>query len=143
MGIYIFKDLKDEYDKKYDEELKRTGIFWAFSNKQFDDNKPYKNAPDKEYFAIGGGGYAHQSDKEKVKKFFNEIAPKLKSEFIGKVKIEDMIEYELINHECFYTGDYIEVVDIISSYYSELSKKEICNKIKEVYNKIKEKNIEI
>ena len=46
--------------------------------------------------------------------------------------MEDIIEYELKNHECFYTGDYLEIVDVINSFY-HLPFDEICEKVKIVY----------
>lgn len=71
--------------------------------------------------------------------FFNEIVPKLKKEFISKIDINDLIKYELINHECYYTGDYTEVEEIINS-YCNLSKDEIHEKVKDIY--LNNKNID-
>lgn len=53
--------------------------------------------------------------------------------------MNDLIKYELTNHECYYTGDYSEVEDIISSYY-DMSKDEIHDKVKNVY--MNNKNID-
>ena len=142
-GIYIeFKIAKEEYNRKYNKELNKTGIFWAFSNEQFAQNKTHKNAPTNEYMSISAGGYFHKSNLNKVDKFFKVIAPELKKEFTSKIKIEDLIEYELINHECYYTGDYHEIVPIIQDYYSELSLEEITNKVTEVYKNTKDKNLD-
>ena len=46
-----------------------------------------------------------------------------------------MIEYELINHECFYTGEPLSIVDLIQSYYSDKEESEIVNLIKSIYQK--------
>jgi len=113
--------------------LNKTGIFWAFSNEQFEENKTHKNVPNSEYLSVGLGGYIHQSNKKKLDNFFNVIAPKLKADFISKINIDDLIRYELENHECYYTGDYSEVVNIVHSYY-DLSINEIYDKVKEIYN---------
>lgn len=112
--------------------MNKTGIFWAFSNDQFDENKTHKDAPDNEYISIGAGGYIHKSNIDKYKYFINDIAPKLKADFVSKINIDDLISYELINHECYYTGDYSEVVDIVHSYY-DMPIDEIYNKVKNVY----------
>ena len=50
-----FNKEMDNYNKKYDEELNKTGLFWAFDRKQFDENKTNKDAPDSEYATIGDG----------------------------------------------------------------------------------------
>ena len=128
----MFIEYKNEFDKKYNEKLNNTGVFWAFSNEQFEENKTHKDAPDDEYIAVGMGGYIHKSNKDKFNNFFEVELPKLRNEFISKINMEDMIEYELKNHECFYTGNYLEIADIISSFYN-LPFVEICEKIKNVY----------
>lgn len=64
-----FNKEMDNYNKKYDEELNKTGLFWAFDRKQFDENKTNKDAPDSEYATIGDGGYIHKSNLEKFNHF--------------------------------------------------------------------------
>lgn len=78
------------------------------------------------------GGYIHISNKDKYKNFFNVVAPKLKKDFISKINMDDLIKYELTNHECYYTGDFSEVVEIVHSYY-DISADEIYDKVKNVY----------
>lgn len=121
--------------------MSKTGVFWAFNDEQFDENKTHKDAPNSEYFSIGGGGYIHMSNKNKLNKFFKDIEPKLREEFISKIDINDLIKYELINHECYYTGDFSEVIDKIRSYYN-MPLDEINNKVKDVYLNEKNKNMD-
>ena len=35
----MFINYKNEFDKKYNEGLNNTCVFWAFSNNQFEENK--------------------------------------------------------------------------------------------------------
>ena len=77
----------------------------------------------------------------KLEKFFNNIVPALKKEFTDNIKIEDFIEYELINHECYYTGDFSAVFDIMMQYY-EMSIEDAYEKIKSVYDLTKDKKLE-
>lgn len=121
--------------------MNKTGIFWAFSNQQFEENKTHKDAPDNEYLSVMGGGYIHKSNVEKLNVFFNTVVPKLKKEFTDNIKMEDLIEYELINHECYYTGDYTKVVNIIKDYY-DMSDDKIYEKVKSVYDSTKEKKFD-
>lgn len=137
----MFEKEKKEYDNKYNEELKKTGVFWAFSNEQFEENKTYKNVPDNEYLSIGSGGYIHKSNKEKLDYFFKVTEPNLRKDFISKINIEDFIKYELVNHECFYTGDYSEVINIMQSYY-DLPTNELFDKVQQVYKQEKSNMID-
>lgn len=139
--LHIFKKYHDQYTKKYTEELKNTGIFWAFGREQFEDNKTHKDAPDNEYLSVFSGGYIHKSNSSKLDNFFKNIVPKLKKEFTDNIKIEDLIKYELINHECYYTGDFSDVLDIIKDYY-DLPDEEIYQKVKSVYDTTREKTID-
>lgn len=65
----------------------------------------------------------------------------MRQDFASKIKMEDLINDELTNHECYYTGEYENIVDIIKSYYPNLSDKVIFNRVKNVYYKNKKINI--
>lgn len=129
-----FRDYKKYYEDQYNKELDKTGIFYAFSQEQFNKNKTKKDASDNEYISIGAGGYIHKSDKDKLDNFFKNIAPKLKADFIKKVNIDDFIKYELVNYECNYTGDYTEVLKVVKMYYKHLSDDEIEQRVKKIFN---------
>lgn len=139
--LIILEKFKNEYDKKYNEELNKTGLFWAFNKEQFDENKTHKDAPDNEYLSVGAGGYIHKSNGSKFDNFFKNIVPKIKNDFLGKIKMEDLIEYELVNHEAYYTGDCTEVSFTIKDYYDDLSMEDICKKVDEVYYSTKDKHL--
>lgn len=42
----IFRDYKKDYEDKYNAELNKTGVFYAFSKEQFNQNKTKKDASD-------------------------------------------------------------------------------------------------
>lgn len=126
---------RENYSKKYDEELMKTGIFFAFSEEQFKENQIPKDEPIEDFISCGMGGYIHKSNKPKLDDFFNRTEKELKKDFVSKITIESMIEYELINHECFYTGEPLSIVDLIQSYYSDKEESEIVNLIKSIYQK--------
>lgn len=137
---FIFEEIKKEYDDNFNKELNKTGVFWAFGNDQFDENKTHKDAPDNEYISVGAGGYIHKSNKEKLDNFLKNTAPKLKKDFVSRINIDDLIRYELNNHECYYTGDFSKVINIIHSYY-DMPIDEIYDKVKNIYyQKNNEKN---
>ena len=135
-----FKKAKEIYNKKYNEAFNKTGVFWAFGINQFNENKTHKKAPNNHYISIGGGGYIHKSNKEKLNYFYKEIAPKLKNEFLNSVNMDDLIEYELTNYECYYTGDWYCIIELIKDYYPNIDAEK---EIKRVYDNTKEKKWEL
>lgn len=137
----MFEKIREDYDKKYNDELNKTGLFWAFNREQFDENKTHKDAPDNEYITIGDGGYIHKSNKEQLDYFFKVTEPNLRKDFISKINIEDFIKYELVNNECFYTGDYSEVINIMQLYY-DLPTDEVFDKVQQVYKQEKDNMID-
>lgn len=127
-----FKKAFREYDIKSNQELNKTGIFYAFSEDQFNKNKIPKHATT-DFINIGGGGYIHKSNKSKLDNYFNNILPRLKQELTTKINITDLIEYELINYECYYIGDYTEIINVIKSFYKDISDSDLNKKIQDVY----------
>lgn len=132
-----FIKYKEEYDNKYYDELEKTGIFYAFGNEQWEENKTHKDAPDSEYLSVMAGGYIHKSNEKKLDNFLNNVVPQLKKDFISNINIEDLISYELSNYECYYTGDYMEIVPIICEYLeSDMSERnDVVEMIEIVYTK--------
>lgn len=135
-----FRDAYKEYEGKSNKALNDTNIFYAFSMEQFNNNKTYKDASDSEYLNVMSGAYIHKKDKDKLDKYFNEILPQLKKDLISKIKIQDLIEYELSNYECYYTGDYTDIFDVVKSYYQDKSDAELLELIKQVFYKNKANN---
>ena len=88
---------------KYDKLIKDCGLFWAFSNEQFDEGKK-KNpvARGERYTSIGSGGYLPSKNVDKWIKGMQEIEKWAKQ---AKKDATEVIMYELNNYECFYTGD--------------------------------------
>lgn len=138
-----YEKQREIYSKKYDEELMKTGIFFAFSNEQFEENKIPKEAKDNEFISCGMGMFIHKSNKKKLDDFFATTEKELKKELKEKTTIEEMIQYELINHECYYTQEPLEILDLIQSYYQETPEEEIKQKIESIYSKTYKKNQEI
>lgn len=132
-----FEKEKELYSSRYNEELNKTGIFFAFSNQQFEENKIPKDETEG-FISCGGGMYIHKKNKSKLDDFFNITEKKLQKDFLSKTTIEEMIQYELINHECFLTGEPFEILELIRSYYQDTSEDEIKRKIESIYSKNQE-----
>lgn len=130
-GSVGYGEIKKEKEKLTSELFEKCGLFFAFSNEQFEKNKtPLKEG--EKYVSIGSGGYIPKGNYDTFKEGMKTISK------IGKKKVkennlaETEILYELNNHECFYTGDYSDVVDMFKGTYTE-------EEIRDVYNKNREK----
>ena len=47
-----FYRIKENFDKQVSEEIKKTGLFFAFSKEQFEENKTYKDIENMKYYFI-------------------------------------------------------------------------------------------
>jgi hypothetical protein len=133
-GGIEYQNIKKEKEKMTTELFKECGVFFAFSDKQFEENKtPLKEG--EKYVSIGGGGYLPKGKVDAFMKGMKAINS------YGKQKVkkgnlqETEILYELQNHECFYTGDISDVVDLFEGTYT-------VKQIRDVYNKHREANQE-
>jgi hypothetical protein len=133
-GGIEYQNIKKEKEKMTTELFKECGVFFAFSDKQFEENKtPLKEG--EKYVSIGGGGYLPKGKVDAFMKGMKAINS------YGKQKVkkgnlqESEILYELQNHECFYTGDISDVVDLFEGTYT-------VKQIRDVYNKHREANQE-
>ena len=122
-------EIKQKYQEKLSELFKDCGVFFAFSNEQFEKNKTPLQEGEK-YVSLGAGGYL---PKSKLDAYINGMKGlnKWEKEEIKKEKkgIEEHILYELHNHECFYTCDIGDAMDVLP--YNR-------KRVLEVYNKYKD-----
>lgn len=126
--------------KQYQEGLQSCLCFYAFSKEQFETNKIPKNAPNEEFISCGGGMYIHKSNENKLKHFLEVDSKKLDKEFLQNIDQKEHIYFELLCHECFYTEQPEDILEILKYYYTDESEETLLQKIKEVYSeKLKER----
>jgi len=126
------KHLSDYIEQATSSLLKQTGAFFAFSNKQFDEEKK----EGVKYVNMGAGLIC---PKENIEQFLNchasiiETGMNLDLNENGK---EGVIKRELANHECYYTGDIEPCVKCLISYPNITSEdiRKIFNSQKELQN---------
>lgn len=127
-----FYEQKQIYDARYNKGLSEAGIFFAFSEEQM--QKQMRPGSKKEdyvsYFGIGD--IIHKDDVANLKRFLEVDAPLYLEEFLSNVEQDDLIRYELANHECGYTMDISEVVEIVKDYY-KIDEKEAYSKVHKVF----------
>lgn len=113
-----YQEIKKAREDAYNQLFTDCKVFWAFSNKQFDENKtPLKEG--EKYISIGAGGYIPQGNFDTLllgmEKINNEFKQATKDLKIRK----QHILYELNNHECFYTGSIQSAMDALGEDYSD------------------------
>lgn len=111
--------VKAEYQRRYDVAMEEAGLFWAFSNEQFEKNKTPKR-DDEKYVSIGAGGYMprHKWDQFKIDTEAADAWKKAATKKLNPEQREADILYELNNYECFYTGEMEPAMDALKDWYT-------------------------
>lgn len=106
------KYLSDYTQEKHTQLLQETGAFYAFGQKQFDEQR-------KEwviYVSLDGGLLV---PKDKAKEFIDRLHENVQSGIkldIEENWIEWIIKRELWNHEAYYTGNIDSTCDALDGY---------------------------
>jgi len=112
------QQFRNEKQQKVDSLLKNTGVFFAFSNEQFEKNKTPLKEGDK-YVSIGAGGYMPKSKVDEFLKGMKQINKEYKAQTQASKKMRyEAIAYELHNHECFYTHDITDALKALGGGYT-------------------------
>jgi len=106
------KYLSHYIENKQTELFDEMGVFFAFSNEQFDKQKKEGI----QYISIGAGMIC---PKSKVEEFSEKHLNLVKEGIAQDIKengIENIILRELGNYECFYTGSIEDCVEALERY---------------------------
>lgn len=102
----------DIKQKKVNELFTAQGVFWAFSEKQFHENKtPLKEG--EKYVSIGAGGYIPKGNVDALTSGMKAIDKEFKQAMKDKKAREDHIRYQLNNHEAYYTRSIESTLDAL------------------------------
>lgn len=111
-------ELKKERENKHSELFEKCGVFFAFSNEQFNENKTMLEDGEK-YVSIGAGGYLPKGKLNQFSEGMKAIGNWFKDEVKNQKLRKAHILYELQNHECFYTGDYSDALESLGNSYTK------------------------
>lgn len=127
-----------EIKNKWQEEINKFPIFWAFNEEQLQNIMKKLNVTDKEDLRTIGGGSVLK--KEDTKKWY-QLMIKQRNEMEELIKkddefVKEMFEYELANYEYAYNQDIDEILENLGLNKDKLFKeKRIYNIFKEVEKK--------
>tara|TARA_R110001592_G_scaffold297950_1_gene568492 strand:- start:151 stop:498 length:348 start_codon:yes stop_codon:yes gene_type:complete len=109
-------------EAKQNELFQRTGTFFAFSQKQFEEGRK----DNVKYVDMGQGMI---TEKPFVEEVINELDKIHKEAMIQDIKengIQGVIQRELENYETYYTNDLEPAMEALES-YPEITQKDIIN----------------
>ena len=116
------KYLSDYMEAKQNELFQRTGTFFAFSQKQFEEGRK----DNVKYVDMGQGMI---TEKPFVEEVINELDKIHKEAMVQDIKengIQGVIQRELENYETYYTNDLEPAMEALES-YPEITQKDIIN----------------
>lgn len=123
-----------EMKNRHQEDVNNFPMFFAFGEKQFNEQMIKRNLDPKKdldkILYIGAGGYILRSDEEKLDKMF----ARHKKEFSDAIKanedgfIVDMFTYELANHEYCITGSISDTLGALGLSVEDVNNSEALRK---------------
>ena len=126
------KNLNDYTSFKIDKILEDNGAFFDFSKSQFDKQKTEGTV----YVQTEAGLLCPKDKAEQCLKAIDDCYEQAIQQRLSDYTKEEIIEYELGNYECYYTGDITNALDVLSNY--KITPEEVL----EVYQKTKSKHYE-
>lgn len=112
--------VKQQVNDRFSSILAEVGGFFAFSNSQF---KEQAKANIK-YCRLSSGLILPKTNVDLFKKRLKEMELFSKCLY-AKVDRSILIEYELTNHECYYTGDISDAFDVLKECLENLTVDEV------------------
>lgn len=110
---------------KQTELFNKYGVFFAFSQKQFEEQKK----PDTKYVSLDGGMIAPKDSYRKFLKEFENTMVKAKIEYLKQYSKKDIIWFELANHEAGYTMSWSSTFEAVE--YLGITKEEVQGEFRE------------
>lgn len=93
--------------------FKELGVFFAFSNKQFEEQRQ----PGVDYCTVlDAGDCVPKSNAAEFAQRLSSLHKEFRKKQLTEKGIEKIIEEELVNHECFYTGEIDDAVEALAGY---------------------------
>jgi hypothetical protein len=125
--------IKKQQEEKLSQLFKDNGVFFAFSDEQFAENKTPLE-PGDTYSSFYAGGYLPKKNFKQAEKGLNDIMNWKEQAIQDNGLREQHICYELSNHEAFYTYEIEDTLDALGGDYTREEVWEVFNKNKDKYD---------
>ena len=114
-----YKSINNFIDAKTTALYEEYGAFWAFGENQFNEKKK----PDVRYVYMLGNLMVPKDGADEFREKLNSIYEQGEKDFLEHNTTEEIIKYDLWNHECYYLCDPSETIENLKQY--NISKEEI------------------
>lgn len=132
MNTKTLEQLKKEKSEAINKLFSDCGVFFAFSDKQFEEGKTKCQIHAGEKLAsVGGGGFVRLEKADELKAGVDSILAKYNEDVKAFGLRKDLIRYELFNHEAFYTYDITSTVEALGEGFTREEVAEVFNSIKD------------
>jgi hypothetical protein len=102
----------NERDQKQTAVFKKHGAFFAFGQKQFEEQRD----PEVEkYCHLFAGLLAPKENCDQLMKDLDAVHEESKRKTRANHTVKELVMYELANHECHYTGSYEAALDALKA----------------------------
>tara|TARA_R110000737_G_scaffold239069_2_gene251103 strand:- start:1013 stop:1396 length:384 start_codon:yes stop_codon:yes gene_type:complete len=125
------KYLSDYMEQPQTDLFNKTGTFFAFSNKQYEEQAK----TGKKYVDMGGGMVTPTEYVKEVIETLHTIYQKSMDQDIKENGIEAIIKRELENYEAYYTNDLEPVTEALED-YPNITQKDIIKVYQRKWNEI-------
>lgn len=115
------QELDKEREAKYSSILNDLGVFFAFSEDQFDTKKV-------DGVTYVSGYYGECIPKENVQEYIErmkELVVETKKSFTENIELDQYITYQLANHEAFYTGEINDAMYAVLGYFPDVTEEDM------------------
>lgn len=110
----------------YDTQCDCDGVFFAFSEKQFSEGLEELGVARGDVYSCGYGMYATNEGATAWINFYTDLRERIKRECTP----EEIFKFEFWNHECGYTYDIEDALEIVQGYFPEWQpSRELLNKL--------------
>lgn len=117
----ILDQIKQAHQDKISKLFEEAGVFFAFDKRQFDEKRKEGVT-----YVQGFGGMLIPKGKEKeVYESLDRFVEEEQAELQSKVPMDEYIYHELADHECWYTGNFLSVLELVQGYYPQCTAEDI------------------
>ena len=112
---------KLSYEEIKNQQLELRECFFSFSEQQFAAGVKKANIEGKKLFSGGGGLYGTEEGLNELTLFLDKISEQIAKE----CDPQEVYRYEFNNHECSYTCDDTEAIQIVIGYFGSERAKQV------------------
>lgn len=116
-----FHQLNEEFQEKQSALFKEYGVFFAFSQKQFDEQKQ----EGVKYVSTDFGMILPKDKCDAFMEAHQKLVEENQVRYKAEVDMDEYILYELHNHESFYTGRTDDALRAIWTNYPECTQEDV------------------